>query len=662
MKKAASKKAKAKVAPKTAQRSYNNVIAVGGQNDDWTLSSLSTDSDVWQNIFSLRARTRDLSRTNGYYTKYREEMWANVFGEKGIALRMKVKETEDRVVNTPDEKWALLLAQRRMEKVLAWAAAKSGQRLVKQLKAKRDAMRALEKGKATIQVGELDVYANQLIEARWREWQRAEFCDVRGRRDYNALRFLRLWSAARDGDFFIRTIQDPKANRFGFSLQLVNAEWCDYFFNTTLANGNEVRMGIEYQRTTWGIEKPVAFYFIRRQPNDWQFSIPGAFNFSSGALHDRVEADEIIHYARYDDADSTRPAPWGASTIPKARQLDQYELSEVTAARAAACKTGWLYSDMNPDGGIAGNPDPMNIKTDSIRVEAGGLYGLPWGVKIQESDPKHPTGNFDNFRKGMLRSWCAGMPGANYNIIANDAEGVSYSTGRIFSLDDRELWKLIQRFDIEVAERPIFEKWLNMSLVTGAIPLPAAKFTKFNKPFFQGRRWTWVDPIKDAKADLQQLLLGITSRSRLCDENGADFDDILFELAEEEMLIDELGLNAISLESLAGGAANADSKDEQNTDENGDLIETEKQKEIMDAYGVGVRAGAITPQEADEEAFRLSLGLPGKSDAVAKAWSEDEGVRRPITLLQSGAAPAVQQSDGESNGNGKHLETNRLAL
>jgi capsid protein len=64
------------------------------------------------------------------------------------------------------------------------------------------------------------------------------------------------------------------------------------------------------------------------------------------------------------------------------------------------------------------------------------------------------------------------MPGANYNIIANDLEGVNYSSGRLGMLDERELWKLIQKFDIDVAERPIFENFLYMALLTGAIPLP----------------------------------------------------------------------------------------------------------------------------------------------------------------------------------------------
>lgn len=54
-------------------------------------------------------------------------------------------------------------------------------------------------------------------------------------------------------------------------------------------------------------------------------------------------------------------------------------------------------------------------------------------------------------------------------------------------------------------------------------------------------------------------------------------------------------------------------------------------KTVVDAYGVGVRAGAITSQAEDEEFFRRIINLSEMSPAVQEVWTE-EGVRRPITL------------------------------
>jgi len=64
-------------------------------------------------------------------------------------------------------------------------------------------------------------------------------------------------------------------------------------------------------------------------------------------------------------------------------------------------------------------------------------------------------------------------------------------------------------------------------------------------------------------------------------------------------------------------------------------------KDEIDAYGVGVRAGVITPQPEDEAAIREKLSLPAATEAVRKAWAEDGGVRRPITIRDENAVAGV---------------------
>lgn len=533
-------------------RGYRDIVSLGGQNSDWVMQSLSEDADLWQNAYALTSRVRDLFKTNPLYVKYRELLWANVFGENGIMLRMKIKETEDRVIHTPDEKFALIAYERRINRLREFAAQRDGRDLV-QFRAYK-LVEAMERSKpedilerkATIQIGDPDIYANLLFERNYKEWQRSEFCDLRGKRNYHVLRQLRLINGVRDGDVFIRMISDPKVNKFGFSLHIIASEWCDRFLNVTLPNGNVVIMGIEYQMSEWGLGKVVAYYFIKRMPSDWQFSSAGMFgNAAPSPMHQRVDAAEIIHYARPVDAESTRPAPWVASTIPKGRQLDQYELAEVIAAREAACKVGFLFSDLMPEGGYSGAPiDPATGLPAARQAGPGDTVALPYGVQYKQNDPQHPTANFETFRKGMVRSVTAGMPAADYNTLANDLENINFSAGRLGRLDTNEMSKMIQRFDIDTAETPIFERWLEMALVTEAIPLPLVKYSKFNKPSFQGRRWAQVDEVKAVNAAALRVANKFSSRSRECAEEGIDFEENAFELAEEEMLLESLGLES----------------------------------------------------------------------------------------------------------------------
>jgi hypothetical protein len=70
----------------------------------------------------------------------------------------------------------------------------------------------------------------------------------------------------------------------------------------------------------------------------------------------------------------------------------------------------------------------------------------------------------------------------------------------------------------------------------------------------------------------------------------------------------------------------------------------EQLKIAMDTYGIGVRAGAITPTAEDEKFFRAQTGLPLLTSEAKEAWKEDGGVRRPITLQVDGNSPTPLQT------------------
>lgn len=55
-------------------------------------------------------------------------------------------------------------------------------------------------------------------------------------------------------------------------------------------------------------------------------------------------------------------------------------------------------------------------------------------------------------------------------------------------------------------------------------------------------------------------------------------------------------------------------------------------KAILEAYGIAVRAGAITPCLQDENEFRKLIGLPQAPAEVVADWAASAGIRRPITL------------------------------
>lgn len=75
---------------------------------------------------------------------------------------------------------------------------------------------------------------------------------------------------------------------------------------------------------------------------------------------------------------------------------------------------------------------------------------------------------------------------------------------------------------------------------------------------------------------------------------------------------------------------------------------------LINAYGTAVRAGVITPQVEDEVYFRQLMDLPPASPAVVKSWSDEDGVRKPITLVNdadaSNTAKPITTGTGSEEG------------
>lgn len=70
-------------------------------------------------------------------------------------------------------------------------------------------------------------------------------------------------------------------------------------------------------------------------------------------------------------------------------------------------------------------------------------------------------------------------------------------------------------------------------------------------------------------------------------------------------------------------------------------MKPENLKMLLDTYGIGVRAGVITPQVEDEKQLREAMGLPPMSSSVLADWNTTDNVRKPITLQKDQTAAPV---------------------
>jgi lambda family phage portal protein len=381
----------------------------------------------------------------------------------------------------------------------------------------------------------LDKPANDAIEAHWDRWGRT--CDITGRhQDLAHLLRTVMKSVARDGEALIRRVQDKRLP-YGTALQLLEADRLDESYNLRLDNGNTVRQGVEIDSAG----RAVAYYIKTAHPGENYGSVPNKI--------ERVPAGEMIHLFLAERAEQVRGVPWMHAVILRAAQLHEFEESAVIAARIGASKIAALeHADDAPDA-VDAMADGRVGGIPQMSIQAGEMFDLPPGTKLSSWNPDYPHANFESFLKACLRGLAAGLDVADHNLTG-DMSGVNYSSARIAELSEREMWMILQDWLIASLVRPVYREWLGYSLLSGSITfdisgksLPAERFEKFfNASRFQGRRWKWVDPAKEAEANEKQLASNLTSRTRLAAEQGEEFDDILDELKAEAEMIKAAGL------------------------------------------------------------------------------------------------------------------------
>ena len=163
----------------------------------------------------------------------------------------------------------------------------------------------------------------------------------------------------------------------------------------------------------------------------------------------------------------------------------------------------------------------------------------------------------------ILRRIASGLD-VSYNSLANDLEGVNFSSIRAGVLEERDEWAQLQNWFIDAFLEPVFDEWFPRAMTAGTLlmpngsPLPVAKAAKFSAHEWQGRRWQWVDPLKDIDAARQAIRTGIASPQMIAAQNGVDVEDVLRGIAAFEAMAKSLGVQAVNLQDSKASTPAAD--------------------------------------------------------------------------------------------------------
>jgi lambda family phage portal protein len=368
---------------------------------------------------------------------------------------------------------------------------------------------------------------NDAIEAAFYEWGKPAHASLDGRLSWTATQRLLAASRFQDGEALVQMVVAD--NEFGFALNVIDPDLLDHDYNLPAERGrNEVRMGVEL--SPFG--RPVAYHLWTQHPSEY-----GA----ARRERTRVPAADIIHWFKPSRPGQTRGVPDLAPVMSDLNMLRGAEEAELVAMRTEAAKMGFMVP--KGEDGPAIDPNgagPMQLPPQ-MDASPGVIDTLPPGYEFQSWDPQHPGANVVTFAQFIQRKIAAGvnMP---YHTLTGDLSGVNYSSARVGELDARDGYKADQRDMIDHVHCRVFERWLQMALLSGAIAVPSRDYTNYLQYEFVGRRWAWVDPKNDLEAAVLAIENRLDTRTHILAEQGRDYSDVVRDLQKEQEMADAAGL------------------------------------------------------------------------------------------------------------------------
>jgi lambda family phage portal protein len=471
------------------QRSYA-AAQVNRLTQGWSTVSGSANADIHASLDAVRARSRQLARDNEYIHKWLNLLVTNVVGPDGFRLQA-------RVYDRP---------------------------------------------------GVSDDGANESIEAAWKRYGRKGVADVTGRQTLASFLQTAIKTVATDGDLIIQIVRGAAAaNPFGVAFRIIDADRIETRLNRSAdGTNNAIRMGVEVN--AYG--RAVAYHVRNTHPGDL-FHTTGA----QGMQTLRIPAEDIIHEFISDRPEQVRGIPWAHAAMSRLNSIGAYEEAALVASRTGASQMGFFTTTSGDMTELASSTGDGEQSADGsgdggplyMEAEAGTFHGLPAGTDFKPFNPNYPQAMFEPFIKANLRAACSGLLAA-YHSIGNNLEGVSFSSIRSGTLEDRDHWMILQSWFAESVLDRIFDEWLGSALAFGQITgpagnaLPLAKIEKFRPHKWQGRRWEWVDPRADIDADLSAIEAGLKSPQQVAAKLGMDYEDLLIEIEQAKAMRQRKGL------------------------------------------------------------------------------------------------------------------------
>ncbi len=367
--------------------------------------------------------------------------------------------------------------------------------------------------------GQLNVELNQQIEKLWKQW--TEQADISGKLSLYDMMGLAKRQDVESGEFLLIKRRAVSRNRLlPLAYQIIESDW---LYDGATSGGNlEIEQGIEYNKLTGEV---IAYHF--QDPDGY-------------GKTQRVLAENVIHGFQTLRPGQLRGISPLVSGVLLSRDLSEFVDAELSGAKMAA---RWLAFVQTPD------PEMRQLGLaveDSQRIEDienAMIEYLQPGESVNFASSNRPSDSFPPFVKLILTMFSV-TTGAPYELISGDYQGLNYSTARTVRMDFYHSLKPIINRHVHQFCLPIYKSFMEAAVMSGALPIRDF----YSRPFdylavdWQQPGIDYVDPLKEAKADIDRIDKNLISPQKLAAKQGWDLEELYAEIAEAKRLKDFYGL------------------------------------------------------------------------------------------------------------------------
>ena len=297
-------------------------------------------------------------------------------------------------------------------------------------------------------------------------------------------------------------------------------------------------------------------YLMYENTNPWLYT--------QGAELLKISATNAWHIFDPDGFNQYRGKPWITAAILRIAAVKEYDTYSSATMRILAKLAMFFVKKPGAPSTMSGREDEVNFADDDDassvsrknsdkqaglnamaqheHIPGNAIVELPEGVEAMFPSPNIPAAHWDKHREALVKDACAGL-GIDYATMMCDHSATNFSGARQGELNNRDRFMGWQSWWHTAYRRKVFQQWLLHEYVRHMKPrLRPEHFTLALQANWTGRRWPWIDPLKDVKALIEQVGAGLISPQDAAKQLGKDWGKNITELASFKKMCDEQGV------------------------------------------------------------------------------------------------------------------------